>query len=117
MQREKEIKSLQQWSLVLPYQPGSAQFHGQQHTLIPVSVLSTKPSNKQFSLLPRQSFLDIPGIKVIFFLSYRTVTSAKQLHPKVHRKRETTFSYHLSKTGNAALHLCLQTSKLEMLKA
>lgn len=34
MRRGKESKSRQQWSLVLPHQPGPAQFHSQQHTLI-----------------------------------------------------------------------------------
>lgn len=67
MQREKESKSLQQWSLVLPHQRGPAQFHGQQYTLIPVSVLRMKPSNKLLSLLASPSLLDIPDIKVIFF--------------------------------------------------
>lgn len=74
MQREKESKSLQQWSFLLPHQPGPAQCHSQQQALIPVSVLSMKPSYKQLSLLARQSLLDIPDIKVFFF------STSEQLH-------------------------------------
>lgn len=91
MQREKESKSLQQWSLVLPHQRGPAQFHGQQYTLIPVSVLRMKPSNKLLSLLASPSLLDIPDIKVIFFSlrqNSQICQTAAWLHPKVHTKRE-----------------------------